>query len=375
LDYEAEVKKHGSGRKAALALKIPDTTFRYHLKKQRTKSALSGLGLETKDAEAAVIDNLDLSGTSRYYKLEDGGVWVKTDKTKIDLTKAIRDIIEAASSDTPAIPEIKPLKDYIKNLCAVLPIGDAHIGMWACKDRSGAAWDLNIAKTEMCGAFKYLIDRSPACEKIIIMNVGDWFHYSKMVPTTEGHGHVLSVDGSPMSMYSVGVDIMEFAIEYAATKYQEVEVQNVAGNHDGLLAYAMSDGLNRRYRDNPRITVRMDHTRRIYTRFGKNLFGLVHGHQTKDSNLIVTMAQEVAEYWGQTLHRVFFRGHDHHKNMVDYVGGTVEHVRTWAPGDDYSSDNGYISQRSLDLILYHREYGRQGHGDSCTPEMIREMLI
>jgi hypothetical protein len=71
------------------------------------------------------------------------------------------------------------------------------------------------------------------------------------------------------------------------------------------------------------------------------------------------MATEKPEEWGATKHRVFFRGHHHHDNRVEYNGCIVEQMRTLAPGDAYAVGGGYLSGRDMKCIVMHSEFGEQ----------------
>jgi len=316
-----------------------------------------------------------VKGTSTLYDAE-GNVrltWVKTSKEIEDAKAAMLAAIDEAKADLPKITEIKRPKKWDENLAAVIPIGDAHFGMLAWREECGEDFDLNIAKRDLCGAMKYLIDSGPSCDVCVIANVGDLLHYSTMKPVTEASGHVLSADSRAQKMVRVTVAAMRFAIEYAATKHNRVVCINSSGNHDGLLSHVLNIMLANIYDGNERITVMDQPTSRHYFQHGKVLIGVVHGHQTKDRDLPGIMATERPEQWGQTKHRRWFRGHHHHDSRVEYNGCIVEQVRTLAAGDDYAVSSGFLSGRDIKQILFHKEYGEVGR-NICGIDLLRSLI-
>lgn len=328
--------------------------------------------------EYGVPDGQMLSGLSTL-RGADGEVklqWVKTKAEHLAFQDGITDMLEEAKSDLPRAARTKKLKpdSFYENIASVIPIGDAHIGMFAWKEECGADWDLEIALREMCAAFKYLIAKAPPSQRCIILNVGDYFHYSKMEATTERSGHVLEAAGRPQNMFDCGLKIMRYVIDASLKKHNIVEVVNASGNHDGLLAFVLSSCLANIYENEPRVVIHTQPTMRHYIRYGTNLIGVVHGDKTKDKDLPLIMATEMADDWGDTKHRTWFRGHHHHDSKIEYMGVYVEQVRTFAPKDAYAAGGGYLSGRDIKQIYFHKKFGRQGQ-DTCTPEMIQEMLV
>lgn len=372
-DYIELAEKLGSLRAAAKHLKIPRETFRKRYHRQKETAALSGIGLKVKDAKRAVLEDLEVTGTSRYYSLKDGGVWIKTSKEKQSVAQAMAAIKDGICDDLPKVPDIEAPKNYHTDFATVIPIGDAHIGMFAFGEESGDDFDLEIAVKELCAAFKYLIDQMPSTDKCIIANVGDFLHYHAMEAKTERSGHVLDASGRPQAMVKAGVSVLRYCIEYAAKKHNIVESINVPGNHESLLAHTLNIMLSNIYEGNDRIIIHDEPTSRHYSEFGNNLFGVVHGHQTKDPQLPLLMASEKPEAWGRTKFRTWFRGHHHHDSKVEYNGCFVEQVRTLAASDAYAASGGYLSGRDLKAILYHREFGEVGR-TICGIDMLRTVM-
>jgi hypothetical protein len=321
-----------------------------------------------------------LIGVSRYrsWKDEEGnshGEWVKTSKSQEEIKEAMQEYATGLADEIPKAKRIEVPDHWHKGLCSVIPIGDAHIGMFAWDKETGENWDLMRAEHYMCSAFDYLVDKSVSCEKCIIINVGDYFHYHAMEAKTERSGHILDAAGRPQGMIQTGMKIMRYAIERAARKHGSVEVINASGNHDGLLAFMLSIALKNIYEDCDHITINTQPTFRHYTRWGKVLIGVTHGDKARDPQLGYIMAEEVPQLWGETTLRTWFRGHHHHNNAalqstrVDHGRVVVEQVATIAAGDAYAVNNGYLSNRDMKSIIFH-ESGAEVDRHTCSIQML-----
>lgn len=322
-----------------------------------------------------VEDGYKLKGKST---LRDAGgnivmEWVKTCE---DTERKFEMVKEAIQELTSEIEPIKPIKcvskDFNGDLMTVIPMGDPHIGLLTWEEEVGEKFNLEIAVNDLFAASKHLIDQSPNSEKCIIINLGDFFHADNMDGKTARSGHVLDMACRTPEMIKVGMKLMRYIVEYAAKKFKAVEVINAIGNHDDVLAVALSAMLDNLYEGNKRVTIHSQATGRHYIRHGKVLIGVTHGHKTKDKDLPLLMATEKKEDWGQTSHRYFYRGHHHHDERIEYNGCMVEQFRTLAPSDAYSHGAGYLSGRDLKAIIMHREYGEVGRA-ICSIDMLRNL--
>lgn len=284
--------------------------------------------------------------------------WLKTSKETQDLLTAVENAIERAKGDIKPYKPKKPKtdKDYEK-IATVTGIADAHVGAFAC-EKQGDPWNLNLAQDSMCFAADYLLDRSPESEVAFIFNVGDYFDHYNTTGQTEKSRHVLDVDGMPYSMIDVGFEILIYIVEGKLKKHNQVIVDSRSGNHDGLMAHVLNKLIHYTFRNEPRVKVNCAHGSRSYHKYGKNLFGLVHGHQTKDKDLPLLMAKEVDKWWYETKEQIWFRGHHHHHDVQDIQGVKIEQLRTICPPNRYAKEGGWLSSRELKVLTYHEEYGR-----------------
>jgi len=129
------------------------------------------------------------------------------------------------------------------------------------------------------------------------------------------------------------------------------------GNHDEVLSLALAVMLSHIYENEPRVTVHDAPTKRHYIKHGQCLVGIIHGDKVKPSDLPLLMASEQSKDWGSTKFRYFYRGHQHHSNVIEQNGCLVETFRTLAPGDAWTVGQGYLSKRDMRAIILHEDYG------------------
>lgn len=350
----------GSMRAAATICDVSPSTIRQALDRIKLRAAKMGYAPEA-DMTRPTTAPFVVKGTSTLYG-EDGQPkiqWIKTALDKEAQLEIMRQAVEAICADVKPTKAIPPPPDVNGQLLSVYPWGDPHVGMYAWAEEVGENFDLTIAEADMCNAVDYLVERSPPSKRGVLINLGDFFHYTNMSGSTEKSGHILDRDSRTAKMIDVGVRILKRCIERMREKHEVVEVINAPGNHDETFAHFLNVMFRTLYENEPRVVIHDAPTTRHYLRHGKCLIGVVHGHQTKDRDLPGIMATERPEDWGQTKHRVFFRGHHHHDSRVEYTGAVVEQCRTLAPGDSYSVGGGWLSGRDMKCIVMHEEYGEQ----------------
>ncbi len=305
-------------------------------------------------------DGYILKGTSTLYN-EEGKLkaqWVKTTIDEQRQAELMKAAIEAMTEDLPKLKPNLQLPEYAnKDLLAVYPLGDPHIGMLSYKPETGEKWSLKIAEKVFCTAFDRAIKSAPSCDQAIIFNLGDFFHYDNIAGVTSRSGNSLDTDSTYAHMVKVGVKIIRQMITTALTHHNKVKIINSIGNHDDTGAIFLSVCLTHMYEDEPRVEVEQDPSPFHYVRFGKVLLGAHHGHTCKMDNLPGVMATDKYKDWGETRYRYWLTGHIHHDSKKEYPGCMVESFRTLAAKDAYATYGGWRSGRDTKVIVYHKNYG------------------
>lgn len=378
--------EHGSRQAAAEALGITPDALRTRLRRLRENAAKRGYLPKGPTEEVPL--GYAVKGTSTLLR-EDGTVqarWVKTDRSLADRYDELLDAMRAEFQPLPEIPLVRshttPWAQYLpEDLLVCIPIGDPHIGLYSWALETGNDFDLQIAERNMLAAVQELIERAPAAEECLIINLGDFFHSDNLQNRTMRSGHALDVDGRWPKVLHVGMRIMRRAIDAALSKFPKVKVINAIGNHDDHTSVFLTVALDEIYALNPRVNIgrpygHEDRTQPPppvpfhYHRHGQVLIGVTHGDKAKGKSLGPIMSAAVPKMWGETTHRVWHCGHVHHLSRLDLHGCHVETHRTLAARDAYAVQYGYNAPRDMLSIYYHREEGEVGR----VPISLRAIL-
>lgn len=358
IEYLQAIEAHGNQTSAAAALGIDRSTIAKSLTALKAKCAKRGESPEH-DMTHQVPTGYQVKGTSTLYG-EDGQPrmqWVKTAQDWDIREKLMREAVEALCQDVKPIKPRKADKGYNRDIMAVYPLGDPHIGMLSWADETGQDWDLMIAEDKFTAVFDRLVKTAPRCDECCIVNLGDYFHYDNMEGVTTRSGHSLDVDSRYAKMVKIGIRIMRRMIESALEHHKKVRIINATGNHDDTSSMFLNVALANIYEKEKRVTVDESPTPYHYVQFGKTCFGVHHGHSTKMPALPGVMATDRPQMWGECLHRYWFTGHIHHDSMKEYAGCKVESFRTLAAKDAYAAWGGYRAGQDSKAIILHKEYG------------------
>ena len=366
------VIEHGTYRAAAKSLGVVESNIAQHIGWLKKKSARKGFAPEHDQTHPAP-DGQVIKGVSTLY--DDAGntrlQWVKTNADQQRQLDILKEAIQGLVSDVQPRRALAPPKDTNGALMSVYPCADIHVGMYSWAKETGADFDVDIAYRDTCAAVDYLVERSPPSRRAALLNLGDLFHAENTEGVTEANRNVLDMDTRFSNMFEVGLSVLEYGIARMLERHKHVDLVNIPGNHDESLALVLPALFRRLYANEPRITVHDNERQRVYLEHGRCLIGAIHGHKTKDAELLQIMATEMPEAWGRTRHRVYFRGHHHHDSRVEYNGGVVEQVRTPSAADAYAVGHGYLSGRDLKGIVMHERYGEQSRF-TCGIDVLRD---
>jgi len=325
-----------------------------------------------------VPDGYRVKGVSTLRDMQTGEAKIQWQKTEIDRERQqelIQASIDAMMEEVVALPPIpEPALNFNSDLCSIIPMGDPHFGLYVHgKETMGDDFNLKIAERNLCGAVDYLVSQSPASERCIIINLGDFYHADNSQGTTT-KGTYQDMDSRIGEVIQVGVSAIRQCIKSALERHKVVEVICAIGNHDEVLALALSVLLANVYENDPRVITHSEPTWRHYLVHGKVLIGVTHGNRTKDPDLMAIMAHEKPKEWGDSLHRYWYRGHLHHDKKTEFTGGIVEQFRTLAPSDAYSASHGYLAGSDMKLIVHHKEYGEVARS-TCSVQMLKDLRL
>jgi len=364
------VEEMGSQAAAAIHLGINKRTLERRMAKIKDGKhgeETSFGGFEVPEGHIVRGKSTLLDATTGEPKLE----WVKTSLDKQWQLDVAREAIQSLVKNIePATP--KKYSGVADNFMSVIPITDMHIGMYAWGKEVGEDYDTEKAVKALTASIDYLVDMAPPSSRCVLLQLGDFFHADNLEGVTNRSKNVLDMDTRMPRVIDAGMTALRYCVEKALERHETVTLVNVAGNHDEILGHALRSAFKMLYKNEPRVEIMDSPSSRQYIKFGKVLIGAVHGHQTKDRDLPGIMATERPEDWGQTKHRVFFRGHHHHDNRVEYNGCTVEQLRSGGANDAYAVEHGYLSGRDLKCIVFDPNCGELSRS-TCSIDLIRRL--
>ena len=284
--------------------------------------------------------------------------WVKIDQDAVDKLEALKEAVHEIAETIEGRAKPMEVPAYTDaDQMTVYTIGDAHIGMYAWAAEAGEDFNLEIAEHDLIESMTRLVKSSPCSDTAMIVDVGDFFHADNQMNETAKSANKLDVDSRWAKVLQIGLNIMVALVDKALTKHRTIIVRNAIGNHNEHSAIFLSVYLSSWFRNEPRVIVEKSPAMFWYHHFGKNLFGVTHGHTAKPQELGEIMAHDCESIWSDTQYRYWFTGHIHHDSVKEFRTCKVESFRTLAAKDSWHAGAGYRSGRDMKAIVFHKDYG------------------
>jgi hypothetical protein len=300
-----------------------------------------------------------IKGTSTLYDAETGQAkisWIKTDVDKEAQLKGILDTFTSTLKSYKPLKNIKAPKKCDKDILVCYPMGDPHIGMYAWSEEVGEDFDCDIAERDLRAAMYHLVDKAPASETAVILNLGDFFHSDSGKNTTT-RGTPVDVDGRFTRVLQIGITLMIDCVDLALKKHKKVIVKNNIGNHDQETSQVLSVCMMHAFKDNKRVTIANPADKFFCYEFGKNALFSTHGDAVKPLKMQGVVSNYYPEIWGRTEHRLALIGHFHHEMRKEENGLVVEVFNTLASTDSWHHASGYRSKRNMKALVLDKEHG------------------
>jgi len=309
---------------------------------------------------AGGADGYPLRGVSTLVDA-DGNVvqrWIKTGRSQQDQIEALRRALEYMPEPFhgAADPVDAPV-DTASDLLAVYPIADAHIGMYAWGEETGASYDLKEAERLHVEAMDRLVSAAPPADHAIICSLGDWFHSDNSRNRTEKAGNILDVDTRWARVLRVGLRTMRRCVDRALERHGSVRVLCKIGNHDTHTSMMLALYLEGYYSRERRVIVETSPDPFSWARWGSCLLGFCHGDEAKPGQLPGIMAADKAREWGETMFRRWYTGHRHKLELQEHPGCIVETLSSLVARDAWAHRAGYRSRRAMRCDIWHATRG------------------
>lgn len=336
----------------------------------KARAAMAGVAPDA-DMDYRTPIGFNVKGTSTLINKATGESmlqWVKTDANLEVRGELLRETVEALKSELPKYEPVAFKATTAAKLATVYTITDAHVGMKAWGKETGADWDLTIAENTITSAIFELVNAAPCSQIGIIAQLGDFLHADNITPMTPTSGHLLDADDRFSKVVNVAIRILRRVIAYALTKHEKIIFINAEGNHDLSSSIWLRELFKAVYENEPRIEV-VDTPLPYYVyQHGETMLAWHHGHLKKNDQLPLMFASQFHDMWGKTKKRYCHTGHRHHFDEKEHSGMYVVQHSTIAARDAYAARGGWMSERTMKAITYHKEYGEVGR-ITVTPEM------
>lgn len=240
----------------------------------------------------------------------------------------------------------------------VIDPADVHIGKLALSFETGEDYNNQIAVQRVQEGVEGILHKVKGfkIDKILFIGGNDILHIDTPKRTTTS-GTNQDTDGMWYTNFLIAKQL------YIETLSRLLEVADVhftfnPSNHDWTHGWFLADVIKTYFKDCQNITFDCDINHRKYFTYYNNLIGTTHGDGAKTQDLPLLMAQESKD-WSTTKHRYVYTHHVHHKNTKDYIGVTVESLRSPSSADGWHSRNGFQhSPKAIEGFLHSKEHGQ-----------------
>lgn len=280
-------------------------------------------------------------------------------KGALDKRKEVKEqVLNDISKHAPKYPTIKREKSKDSHLLVIDP-ADIHIGKLCNAFETGEDYNTQIAVKRVKEGVQGILDKSSGfnIDKILFIGGNDILHVDTPKNTTTSGTHQ-DTDGmwydNFLTAKSLYIDILEVLISIADVHF----VYNPS-NHDYTNGFFLADVIKTWFKNSKNITFDCSIAHRKGYQYHNNLIGTTHGDGAKHSDLPLLLATEFPNEWSNTKHRYVYMHHIHHKTSKDYIGVTVESLRSPSGADSWHHRNGYQhAPKAIEGFVHHKEHGQ-----------------
>jgi hypothetical protein len=282
-------------------------------------------------------------------------------KDNIDKSKIFENVQNLIKNYAPVYTEI----EYKKGECLlVINPADIHIGKYAVEKETGDEYNSDVACLRVIEGVIGLIDKAKGfnIDRILFCIGNDVLHVDNVYSTTT-KGTYQDTDGKWWEHYEIALKLYVKCVEILR-ELAPVDIVHSMSNHDYQSGFHLAQSLKAWFRHSNEINVDAGVSHRKYYRYGNSLIGLEHGDGAKMQNLPLLMAQEQPKLWSNTKYRYWYLHHIHHKvkhkwlDGKDYIGVTVEYLRSPSSSDSWHSRKGFKSLKAVEGFVHEKEQGQ-----------------
>ncbi len=247
----------------------------------------------------------------------------------------------------------------------VINPADIHIGKYANSEESGDKYNSSLAVKRVLDGVNGLIEKAKGfnIDQVLFCIGNDVLHVDNVYNTTT-KGTRQDVDGKWWEHYEKALYLYVKCVELLR-KVAKVDVIHSMSNHDYQSGFHLAHTLQAWFRNADDVTFDISVAHRKYYKYGNSLIGLEHGDGARLDNLPLLMAQEKPRLWASTKTRYWYLHHLHHKikykwrDAKDYIGVTVEYMRSPSSADSWHTRKGFTgTPKACEGFVHHKDHGQ-----------------
>lgn len=316
----------------------------YRAIKQQSKS----MGLDPKTVHSGWLKTKDAS--LYFQNPEFGG--------KGDALKFKDDVVKSVKDHAPKYKKFKRENSKEGHLLVIDP-ADCHIGKLASEFETGKEYNSQIAVKRILEGVQGVLNKSQGfnIDKINFIGGNDILHTDNAKSSTTA--------GTPQDTSQmwydnfiiakqVYIDVIDLLLQVA-----DVHFTFNPSNHDYISGFMLAQVIEAHYSKCKQVSFDVNMMHRKYFMYGTNLIGTTHGDGAKNNDLGALMSVEAKHFWAASEYRYFYTHHVHHKTSKDYIGVTVESLRSPSESDSWHHRNGYTGNvKAIEGFIHSKNNGQ-----------------
>ncbi len=314
---------------------------------------LKDRGINKKDV-VSVKHWQSMSGELRFSIVTKENIGLDEDQ----IFKKVNDFI---AEHSPAY-EMKPAPAG-EHLLVINP-ADIHIGKYANALETGEEYDCAIAVERVLEGLTGLIHKAKGfnVDKVLFCIGNDILHIDNVYSTTT-KGTYQDTDGKWWEHYEIALMLYVKCVEMLR-EIAPVDVLHSMSNHDYQSGFHLAHTLKSWFRKAKDVKFDIGVAyRKYYIWYKPNRIRT--RRRCKNGTAPLLMAQENPKDWSCTTHRYWYLHHIHHKvkhkwlDAKDYIGVTVEYMRSPSSADSWHSRKGYTgAPKACEGFIHHKTSGQ-----------------
>tara|TARA_B100000902_G_scaffold57801_1_gene64812 strand:+ start:30793 stop:31929 length:1137 start_codon:yes stop_codon:yes gene_type:complete len=310
----------------------------------------------SEECETVGIDPNDVRHA--WYKGEHWSINFKPSSSGPTFDEMLKEHIEDVKNHTF---NYKPIvrERYPDSCLLVIDPADVHIGKLARSFETGEEYNSQIAVQRVKDGVQGILDKTAGfnIDKILFIAGNDIMHVDtpKRVTTS---GTPQDTDGMWYDNFLLAkrlyVDVVDQLMQVA-----DVRFMFNPSNHDYQSGFFLADSISSWFKKCKNVSFDVSIAHRKYYKYHNNLIGTTHGDGAKAQDLPLLMAQEAKKDWAEAKNRYVYIHHIHHKMSKDFIGVTVEALRSPSGTDSWHHRNGYQhSPKAVEGFVHSKDHGQ-----------------